>query len=71
MMQGKNIVYVSLLFQQERLLKFLGVFINEQKAAERCLSEPTRTRQSWKEETQNTWHNGAGLSVQVIPQELS
>lgn len=70
MTQNKNIVYVSLLYQKYQLMKFLGVFSTEEKAIDCCLKEPTRTRQNWCKDAENTWHNGAGLMTKVIVQEL-
>jgi hypothetical protein len=69
-MTKDKIVYVSLLYQQDQLMKFLGVFSTEEKAIERCLKEPTRTRREWSADSQNTWHNGAGLVTKVLPQNL-
>lgn len=70
MTQNKNIVYVSLLYQKDQLIKILGIFTTQDKAVKCCLSEPTRTRQEWFIDTQNAWHNGAGLITKVISQEL-
>lgn len=66
----KRTVYVSMLYQQSQIMKLLGIFSTEEKAVERCLSEPTRTRQNWCYDDKNTWHNGAGLVAKVISQEL-
>lgn len=66
----KNTVYVSLLYQQNQILKLLGIFTSRDKAVKRCLSEPTRTRQAWCVDSQNAWHNGAGLTAKVVLEEL-
>ena len=46
--------------------QILGIFSNETSAVSCCLKQPTFTRQSWKEDSGVSWHNGHGLYVKVV-----
>jgi len=58
-------VYVALK-ENSNSSQILGIFSNETSAVSCCLKQPTFTRQTWQEDSCDSWHNGHGLYVKVV-----
>lgn len=64
----KPTVYVAFCGSENHSSDVIGVFSDKYSAIDRCMSEPTYTRQSWSrtQDSKYVWTNGHGRYVKVV-----
>jgi len=63
MTENHGVVYASILERKESQ-HILGIFFSKEKAASKCLEEPSYSRSGWKRNSSDdSWDNGLGLRI--------